>query len=298
MINNEKRALVLSGGGAKGAYQVGVLKKWLYEDQQDYNILCGVSVGALNVIKLAPVPLGNPQEAFLRLHDNWMNLHSSEIFCNWKPFGKLSALWKRAIYDSSPLIKLIKDDFNLDKIRKSNKNIRVGAVCLNTGEKYFSTEHDYNLADWVVASASLPVFMKPMRINGKWWIDGGIKMLAPIGQAIRLGAKHIDVISCSPLKNYKEWELPNKWLALLDIAYRSIDLMAERILNADFHSIGLGNDLVVIKSKYHDIKLRIIRPSCHLIDNVFSFNPSDINHMIDLGYKDVCKLSEKIELKV
>jgi NTE family protein len=285
MKESNKRALVLSGGGIKGAYQVGVLKKWLKEDGLDYDILCGVSVGALNALKLAAIPLGDSSEAYDNLYNIWHDLTVSRIFCGWKPFGKISALWKWSIFDSSPLIKLIKSDFDIEKIRNSNKNVRIGAVCLNTGEKYFSSENDFNLDEWAVASASLPVIMKPKIINGKWWIDGGIKVSAPIGQAIRLGAKYIDVISCSPGNSYtKEWRPSGRWWSVLDIAYRSLDLMTDRIMAADFHSIGLDNDLVV--SKYSDIKIRIIRPSVSLNDDLFNFDSSDISKMIDRGYSD------------
>src|ERR1700693_308620 len=57
-----RRALVLSGGGSKGAFEVGVLQRLMGDEQLDYDLLCGTSVGAINAAYLAQTPLGQPRE--------------------------------------------------------------------------------------------------------------------------------------------------------------------------------------------------------------------------------------------
>tara|TARA_Y100000310_G_C20666931_1_gene808087 strand:- start:117 stop:1004 length:888 start_codon:yes stop_codon:yes gene_type:complete len=295
-MSNPKRALVLSAGGAKGAYQIGVLKKWLYEDEADYNILCGVSVGAINVLKLSLTEYGKPKESYKLLHSYWSNIDKGHIYKDWHPLGKMSALWKRSIYDCSPLHDLIKKDFDIKKIRNSNKQIKIGAVCLNDGEKYFATEKDNNLDDWCCASASVPILMKPMSINNKLWIDGGIKVLTPIEQALSMGATEIDIISCSGTAN-KLWTPTYNVLSLLNVAYRSYELMHERIMKADFHAIGLYNQFSIIeRKKFDNVKIRIIRPQKTLYDkaDILDFDNYQVRKMIEVGYDDACKYSKNI----
>ena len=92
-----KRALVLSGGGAKGAYQVGALKKWLLEDKLDYDILCGVSVRAINVAFLSQAKLGEIADGYHRLVDLWASVDNSKIYKKWRPLGYLESFWKDSI---------------------------------------------------------------------------------------------------------------------------------------------------------------------------------------------------------
>ena len=286
-----KRALVLSGGGVRGAYQVGVLQKWLYEDNIDYDFICGVSVGALNAFKLATVEYGKPQEAFEKINKIWRNIKQEHILKDWQPLGKLSALWKKSIYDSSPLAHLIKKGYHPDKIKQSGKCLRLGAVCLETGEQKFVTEKDRHLEKWALASASFPVFMEPVKINGKLWIDGGTKVITPLGTAIRSGASHIDVILTTSLENPDVWTGVNTsgWSAIPEIAMRSISLMTDRIMLADMRTVGLKNDLVIVHDKYRNINIRIIKPSVRLTGDTLKFNNDRVLKMIDIGYKDACR---------
>ena len=286
-----KRALVLSGGGVRGAYQVGVLQKWLCEDNIDYDFLCGVSVGALNAFKLATIKYGKPQEAFEEINKIWRSIKQEHVLKDWEPLGKLSALWKKSIYDSSPLARLIKKDYHPSKIEKSGKFLRLGAVCLETGEQKFVTEKDKNLEKWALASASFPVFMEPVKINGKLWIDGGTKVITPLGTAIRSGASHIDVILTTSLEHSNSWDSINTrgWSAIPEIAMRSISLMTDRIMLADMRTVGLKNDLVIVNDRYRNINIRIIKPSVSLTGDTLKFNNDRVLEMIDIGYKDACK---------
>lgn len=297
-MSKSKRALVLSAGSAKGAYQVGVLRKWLYEDEQDYNILCGVSVGAINVLQLGLTEFGKPKQSYELLYNKWKNVSKHDIYRDWEPFGKISAFWKHAVYDCEPLHNLIKKDYDLDKIRKSKKQIRIGAVCLNDGKKYFASEKDDNLVDWCCASACVPILMKPIKINDKFWIDGGIKVLTPIGQALALGATEIDIISCSG-SPMPDWTLSDGLWSLLSVAYRSYELMHERIMKADFHAIGMYNNQfsIIERKKFDNVKIRIIKPREVLHDkvHVLDFNNKQVKKLIDLGYNDACKYSENIK---
>ena len=111
------RALVLSGGGSKGSYQVGALLHLLGDLKLQYDILCGVSVGAINAAYLAMFKHGEEQESINSLYRMWLTINSSSIYKRHFPFGRWHALWKNSFYDSSPLHDLIRSNINLQKIR-------------------------------------------------------------------------------------------------------------------------------------------------------------------------------------
>jgi len=279
------RALVLSGGGVKGAYQIGVLKRWMGEQGLDYDIMCGVSVGALNVAGLAMVPKGQPKHAIEVMETFWKTrVNTSTIYKRWFPFGRLHALWLKSIYDSTPLEELVQSSMDQKVIAVNGRQIAVGSVCLDTGDYHYAHENDPNFVQWVLASASFPVFLKPIEIDGKWYSDGGIKHVTPLGQAIRMGADEIDVIMCSPL-NDDSFDASSTQ-ALPGILLRSIDLMNDQIINDDLALCGLKNDLAITDPKYKKVKVRIVKPDRDLTSNSLDFNPAGILSMIEQGYKD------------
>ena len=280
------KALVLSGGGSKGAYQVGVLKKWMGEQDRDYDIMCGVSVGALNLAGLAMVPKGHPKIAIKWLEKFWLEkVETQAIYKRWFPFGRLHALWLKSIYNSSPLIELVNEHLKVDQIVKNGRKLAVGAVCLDTGEYVYGLESDPNFVKWVLASSSFPVFLNPIEINGKFWSDGGIKHVTPLGQAVRMGATEIDVIMCSNLDE-KTLFNPDDSAAIPDIALRTVDIMSDQIIKSDIAITGLKNELAVMNPAFRHIKVRVVMPKRNLIDNPLDFNKKDVKRMISQGYHD------------
>jgi NTE family protein len=280
------RALVLSGGGAKGAYQVGILKRWMGELNLDYDIMCGVSVGAINVAALAQEPIGNPRAAIERLEKFWLGINQSSIFGRWRPFGRLHGLRGRpAIFDSSPLLTLLDRSINAGLIRVSGRQLAVGAVCIETGEFNYGRETDDDIIKWVQASASYPLFMSPVDIGGKLWCDGGLRHMMPIREAIRLGATEIDIIACNNPSLLNPWSALGK-RAVPDYVIRMIDLMTDQILRADMQLVGLMNDVVTRADKHRHIKLRMVQPKVRLTSNSMQFDPTDIARMMEQGYLD------------
>lgn len=282
------KALCLSGGGSKGAYQLGVLKKWMGEQGQDYKIMTGVSVGALNIAGLSQTKYGNPKEAIDWLTDLWLEKVSTKaIYKRWYPFGRLHSLWLKSVYDSSPLASLVHDSFDHKKMLLSGKQLAVGAVCLDDGEHRFVRETDPQFVDWILASSSFPIFLNPVEIQGKLWSDGGIKNVTPLGQAIKMGATEIDVIVTNKL-----W-VPNQWTsetkkAIPDQIIRTMSLMNDKIMEDDIKITGLKNEIAISSDKYKHIKFRVVMPSKNLIDNANSlnFDPVLIREMLAQGYDE------------
>src|SRR5438874_310046 len=145
------RALVLGGGGVKGAYQVGALRKWLGEDGIDYDILWGISVGAINCAFLAQQKKGEPKGAHEKLDELWRRVDDSKIKRWWLGWW-FAALWQRSVYDSQPLQKWIADELRAGDI--DGRLLRIVTVSWNSGESRVITEKDADLAKWVAASSA------------------------------------------------------------------------------------------------------------------------------------------------
>lgn len=282
------RALILSGGATKGAYQVGALRRLILDEGTDYDVFCGVSVGALNISCLAQWPSGHTRESFGALEGIWQRVCTEDVYRRWVPFGRLSGLWKQSLYDSSPLRKLVSDNINVDRINSSGKRVRVGAVCLETGEKRFGNEKSYNLIDWIVASASFPVFFSPVEIEGKHWFDGAVRNMTPLGQALEMGATEIDMIVCSDSGLLRKSTLEKKPFHVQ--VSRAVDIMSDQILRSDLQVTLLKNRLADYDPSYRRVKIRLIQPNNQLADNSLDFNHDRIMAMIERGYEDAARL--------
>jgi NTE family protein len=278
------RALVLSGGGSKGAYQVGALKYILGEKQVVYDALCGVSVGAINVAFLSMYKTTQELDAILRLSTLWSELDNSKIYKRWWPFGRWHAIWKQSFFDSSPLSNLLKGSLSLEKIRDSGKMVNVGTVSLSSGKYTIFDQTSDHFIDAVIASASFPGMLTPVEFMGQLWTDGGVKEISPIKKAVELGADVIDVIITNPRVRAKKFiEKPTT----VDVLKRSLDLSTDKIMANDIEKVEMYNKLAengLTEKKF--VQLNIIRPELNLIEDLLDFSPSKIQEMMKKGYED------------
>lgn len=217
---NKKFAIVLSGGGSRGAYEVGVLK-YLYTDfvrqtgiMPHFDIMCGTSVGAIHTAFLASFIKGI-QTNIKILESIWHNLEGEKIFkITLKNIfelflGKSST---RSIFKTDALNMLIKNGINWNSIRRNIVEGVIKAVCvfatqISTG-KTIAFVDSLEVSEWkkdpfmtpvlcsirpeyVLASAAIPLLFPPVEIDGKWYCDGGIRLNTPLSPAIRLGADKI-----------------------------------------------------------------------------------------------------------
>lgn len=278
------RALVHSGGGAKGAWGAGVIKYLLDDLQKTYDIFCGVSVGAINAAFLAQYKYGEEKEAANTLYNLWLQLDSSKIYKRWFPFGRGHALWKQSFFDSSPLHNLVKSVIDVERIKGSGKLVSVGTVSLSSG-KYTIFNHDTDhFIDAIIASASFPVMFSPVNFMGQLWSDGGTKEMSPIKRAIDLGADEIDIIITSPNTRVKKFlEKPT----IIDILKRSLDLSTDKIMANDIEKIEMHN--MMVKAGLSDkkfVKMNIIRPDFNLIEDLLNFDPVKLKEMAEKGYQN------------
>lgn len=278
------KALVLSGGGSKGAYQAGALQHILGNLGKRYDIICGVSVGAINAAYLAQFSHGEELSAAEQLVKLWSNIKTTDIYKRWFPFGQWHALWQPSFFNSQPMIDLITRNINLDKIRETKKLVSVGAVSISSGKYTIFNQDHPDFIKAVIASASFPVMLRPIKIGNQLWSDGGSKEITPLRTAIEMGAKEIDVIITSPEQRVKLFfENPNT----IEILKRTFDLSSDKIMSNDIDKVLMYNKLARAGDPDRvEVKMNVIRPKFNLIEDLLDFTPDKIKLMMEKGYHD------------
>ncbi|ABY92574.1 MAG: Patatin [Caldanaerobacter subterraneus] len=198
--------IVLEGGGARGAYQIGAYKA-LAEEGIEVRGVAGTSVGALNGAIIAQ---GNFEKAYELWHDI---SYSKVIKANDDEIERLKkGRWRREdIFlvtqllkgiieegglDITPLKNLLKEVIDENKIRNSGKDFAIVTVSLSDFkpmELYIEDIPYGKLVDYLMASAYLPVF-KREKIDGKSYLDGGVYNNLPADLLIKKGYKDLIII--------------------------------------------------------------------------------------------------------
>lgn len=271
------RALVLSGGGVRGSYQVGVLKYLLGERGNQYDIYAGVSVGALNSVVLSQYANGQEKEAITALEKIWLSIKDSKVR-EHHTVPYLSMLWESGLYSTEPLRKLLNKYVSIDKIAQSGKLLRVAAVSLTTGKWGVWTEKDKDVVDGVMASSAFPGFLEAIRARDEFWTDGGVRTVTPLKDAIDAGADEIDVILTAGSGVGKMEEDPTTMKVLV----RTLRIMMSEVIENDLKICQLKNNI----DGYRKINLKIYRPSKASGASTLDFDPRLIRKEIQLGYRD------------
>jgi NTE family protein len=285
------KALYLSGGSVRGAYQIGILKHLILDKKINYDLYIGVSVGAINAAFLAMFI--DPVEGIIELEKVWLNITTKDIYTGWntwKIFNYLKAPWRQSLYNNEPLIKLISKHIDSIRIITSNKKLLIGAYNLNTGKYHLFNEQYKNIQRAVLASGSIPIAFPPTKIGNEYYVDGALKPFVPFKAATLLGINTIDVICTSPKKEPKNYE---ESPSIVKLGPRIIEIMSDEIMTADLNRAVEINNLIkngaVIPGKKY-ININIIRPNKKLVESSLNFEQSVIQPMIQKGYEDAVSL--------
>lgn len=186
-------ALVMAGGGIRGAVQIGMLQV-LAEHGFVPDRIYGSSVGAINGAAFAGDPT---REGVERMAEVWLGLGRDDVF----PQGRLHGPWlylqqRESVYANSGLRKIIEDGVPYDRLEESTVPIEVVATSLTDGREHWFTHGPVTEA--VLASAALPAIFPPVEIDGDRFIDGGVVDNVPIWRAIDSGATRIVALLCTP----------------------------------------------------------------------------------------------------
>lgn len=230
-----KSALILSGGGARAAYQAGVLRavSELCPDKSKnpFDIICGTSSGALNAAKLA-CDAKDFGGAVLALELLWSDVSSEQVH---RPgYGNLlksvatvvGSLFHSGIargrplslLDNSPLQQMLRDHVDLKSLEESISAGDLHALCITalgytSGQNLCFFQGNSEIQPWqgakrigvkceieyrhILASLALPTIFPAVRINREYFGDGALRQTAPMSAALHLGASKLFVIGVS-----------------------------------------------------------------------------------------------------
>ncbi len=191
----DRVAFVFSGGGNKGACQVGMLEG-LVKNGFMPEIVVGCSVGSLNAAAFAKDPTLEGVEKLKKL---WLRLSSEDIFPKGRFFGAWRFIEKRpAVFSSFGLEKVISGHMGEVDFEDLKIPLQVVAASLHTGKEVWIDKG--NVTKALLASTALPGIFPPVYHEDVPLIDGGVLNDAPISKAIELGATKIFLLSCSTLE--------------------------------------------------------------------------------------------------
>ena len=212
------KALVISGGGSKGAFAGGVAQYLIQEEGRKYDIFVGTSTGSLLISHLALGKLDKIKEIYSNVNQKSIfnncpflvkNIRGNEeISINHWNVLRNFLVGKKTFGESENLRKLIENSLTLEEFETlkngdSDVIITVSNLSLNQVE-YKSikdcTYEDY--CDWIWISANYTPFMSLVRKNGCEYADGGLGSIVPIEEAIKRGATEVDVVVLHTEVNY------------------------------------------------------------------------------------------------
>ncbi len=204
------KALVISGGGSKGAFAGGVAQYLIESEGKNYDMFLGTSTGSLLVPHLAAHDLG-------KLYDIFTNVSQKHIF-SINPFITRSKgdreyvsinffntmlqfiKRKRTFGESKTLRRNIKRNFTLEeynKIKATKEDVVVTVSNLSKNRVEYKSIKDFDyeeFCDWIWISCNYIPFMSLATINGHEYADGGLGCVIPIREAILRGATEVDAI--------------------------------------------------------------------------------------------------------
>ncbi|MEN2494934.1 MAG: hypothetical protein TECD_00844 [Hyphomicrobiaceae bacterium hypho_1] len=228
-----KLGLVLPGGGARGAYQVGALKaigEILVTDHNPFQVISGASVGAVTAALLA----ANAERFKLgikRLVKFWSALHCDDVYCtdlksitlrgaHWiislTPIASLGISNPRSFLNNDPLRVMLEKHIKFDRIKTAINNGALRAVSITASSydrgqavTFYQGTSDIkpwkrarregqstNLSiDHIMASVALPFIFPAQKISNEYFGDGSLRLTSPLSPAIHTGADKIIVIS-------------------------------------------------------------------------------------------------------
>lgn len=220
------RALVISGGGSKGAFAGGVAQYLMEELQHDYDIFVGTSTGSLLISHLALNEVKKIREVFTSV--NQKSIFNSCPFVTKKDKfgGKQIGInhfnvvrnflkGKKTFGESKNLRKLIgktftENEFNTLKNAKKEVVVTVSNLSLNQVEYKSVNDFEYeDFLDWIWISSNFTPFMSLVKKEGCEYADGGFGSMVPIEEAINRGATKVDVIVLETEVTYYN-RLPSK----------------------------------------------------------------------------------------
>ncbi len=279
-----QKALYLAGGGARGAYQAGVLKaigQILQVTKLPFEIISGVSVGSINAVVLAENADDFPN-ALEKLESIWGEIHCQQIYnaSNYElsksVLRNLSTLIIKQrqaghLLDTAPLRTLLEDNIDFSRI---THNIQAGhlqafeviSACYESHQTIsFYSHNKEDFPDWhyprhssqratiqadhILASSALPLFFPTVAIDGLHYGDGSMGLVAPLRGAIRFNVDKIMILGTRELPEFTPTiPEPSKDIAFAHILGNILSSLFLDNLDRDIEMVNRMNDISTLLS--------------------------------------------------
>jgi len=296
-VCSAKVAVVLSGGGAKGAHQVGALEYFCESGiLGEWDMIVGTSIGALNsgalaqFMKSQQCSMGVPaMRAF------WDSIEDeNDVFESWSRFTIDTCLnpvnflaiadgWykKGGMCSTEAGSRRYKARISEAGIAQSDVQLFVSAAGLhNTNRPFRFTNTNPSIIDYVIASGALSPVFPPAKVHDKYYVDGGYFTNVPILKAIEEGATQIYVFLLSPLSHPDDSsyldDFNNGKRGPATLAYLK-EVVTRQIL--------LHSELKIACSNHADVEILALIPTTDIGD-VLGFTKKEIKKMREIGYQD------------
>lgn len=280
-LDDGRAALVLTGGGARAAYQVGVLSA-IREIRgrrpgNPFPILCGTSAGGINAVALA-VHSASFGHAVRRIERIWRNFHVDQVY-RVDPMALLgsglrwgSAIFTgwavrqtpRALLDNSPLRALLTRLLDFSAIERAIKLGELHAISITasgyaSGESLAFFDGSADIQPWrrahrmgvrarlevdhLMATSALPFVFPAVKINREYFGDGAMRQLAPVSPAIHLGADRVMVIGAGRMAEEGR-QRADAYPSPAQIAGHALSSIFLDTLEVDLERLGRINETV------------------------------------------------------
>ena len=269
--SNNKTALVLTGGGAGAAYQVGVLlavsKLSGNRRRNPFPILCGTSAGAINVTSIACLA-DNFGKAVSVLASFWRNMHVGHIYrADPLAIGLSASRWlsaltmgwlfhnrPRSLLDNAPLRQLLSRHLDFAGIEQSIAKGALHAVSISasgyeSGDNINFFQGSSSAEPWhrvkrvgiraqitvdhLLASSAIPFIFPATKIHREYFGDGSMRQLAPLSPAIHLGAERLFIVGAGRKNEHEERRRVDAHPSLAQIAGHSLSTIFLDSLSVD-----------------------------------------------------------------
>lgn len=272
------KALVISGGGSKGAFAGGVAQYLMEREKREYDMFLGTSTGSLLIPHLAANNIP-------KIYDIFTNVQQDTIF-SVSPFVQrkkgdrefvsidfLNSLWqfirlKRTFGESKALKRAIKRQFSVEeyeyiKQQKHDIVVTVSNLSLNRVEYKSINDCSYEeFCNWIWISCNYIPFMSLAVVNGHEYADGGLGCVIPIREAIKRGATEVDAIVLESENMDKQKVLGKNPFSLL------ISLFGHLLDQVEKNDIEIGK----LAAKHNNVKLNLYYTPTTLTENSLIFS--------------------------
>lgn len=274
-----KTALILSGGGARGAYEVGVYKAMM-EHGITFDLVIGTSIGAINAACIA-------QDDFERWQRMWCGIKSSDVFhpLTLRRITQLMRGQCKGIFDNSPLEKLLRRELDFDKIKMSPTIVGWCMTDLCTQATSLATADmmaDFDeLIDTLMATSAVPIAFPPRSVAGSGlYIDGGLVRNTPMKFALELGIQEIYAVM---LHSNTPDNVPAHFLEYFD---RVMDVMFDSSAKNAIGFAHFYNHVISQNPTETPLRLHVLRPRKVMRTKLLGFEPAQTEQLIADGYED------------